>query len=70
MTVMNYVWPVTVLYFGPFALWSYFAFGRQATGSGKHRERPFWEEVWIVWPGTRVTLRPKNMDNGTQPRFH
>ena len=47
MTVMNYVWPVTALYFGPFALWSYFAFGRQAKGSGKHRERPFWEEVWI-----------------------
>jgi hypothetical protein len=40
MMVMNFVWPVTALYFGPFALWSYFRFGRGG-------RQPFWQAVWV-----------------------
>jgi hypothetical protein len=48
MRVMDWVWPITGLYFGPFALWSYYSFGRQ-----KHRghqeihknEQPYWQKV-------------------------
>jgi hypothetical protein len=29
MFVMNIVWPITCLYFGPFALWSYFRSGKR-----------------------------------------
>jgi hypothetical protein len=29
MMIMNFVWPITALYFGPFAVLTYFAFGRQ-----------------------------------------
>lgn len=54
MMIMNFVWPITALYFGPFALWTYFAFGHQkqaAAGNeheGQHgQERPFWQKVWI-----------------------
>ena len=42
MPVMNVVWPVTALYYGPFALWMYFAFGRP-----RERQRPFWQSVWV-----------------------
>lgn len=41
MTIMNFVWPITALYFGPFALLTYFGFGRSK------RETPFWQKVWI-----------------------
>ncbi|MDQ2842550.1 MAG: hypothetical protein M3Y72_16210 [Acidobacteriota bacterium] len=37
MMIMNFVWPVTALYFGPFALWSYFGFGRQKR-SEEHKD--------------------------------
>ena len=56
MAVMNIVWPITALYFGPFALWTYFGFGRQKQSVGKDqkgqhqhpkRDRPFWQKVWI-----------------------
>jgi hypothetical protein len=57
MMVMNFVWPITALYFGPFALWTYFSFGRHkqrsadknGTGQDEHRsaDRPFWQKVWI-----------------------
>ena len=40
MAVMNFVWPITALYFGPFALLSYFGFGRQS------RATSFWQKVW------------------------
>jgi uncharacterized protein DUF4396 len=49
MAVMNFVWPITALYFGPFALWSYFSFGRQSQPdkkSGEH-DGPFWQKVWV-----------------------
>lgn len=53
MTIMNFVWPITAVYFGPFALWTYFGFGRekqQPTGhdrNGHHGSKPFWQNVWI-----------------------
>ncbi len=56
MTVMNVVWPITALYFGPFALWTYFGFGRQQHSAEKNHagheehsqtERPFWQKVWV-----------------------
>ena len=38
MAVMNWVWPITALYFGPFTLWTYFSFGRQKQ-SGQQDEK-------------------------------
>jgi hypothetical protein len=65
MMIMNFVWPITALYFGPFALWTYFAFGRQKpAGPGnehKHqhgKERPFWQKAWtgVTHCGAGCTL--------------
>ena len=58
MTVMNFVWPITALYFGPLALWSYFSFGRQKpmpkednskSKSHSHQgaKKPFCQAAWI-----------------------
>lgn len=33
MAIMNLVWPITALYFGPLALWAYFRFGRNPQGA-------------------------------------
>lgn len=56
MAVMNWVWPITGLYFGPFALWSYFSFGRQK--DGQTQEQPHWEKVWkgVTHCGAGCTL--------------
>jgi hypothetical protein len=43
MAIMNVVWPITALYFGPFALLMYFGFGQPK----EHGERPFWQKVWV-----------------------
>ncbi|HEU5395711.1 MAG TPA: DUF4396 domain-containing protein [Verrucomicrobiae bacterium] len=54
MWIMNVVWPVTALYFGPVALWGYFRFGRlsshhamkQAREHGEEppaKRKPFWQ---------------------------
>jgi hypothetical protein len=37
MWIMNIVWPVTALYFSVFALWAYFAKGRQMTKDAMQR---------------------------------
>jgi hypothetical protein len=53
MWIMNLVWPVTALYFGPLALWAYFRLGRlstkhalmQAQEKGDQKpgmKKPFW----------------------------
>jgi hypothetical protein len=54
MTIMNFVWPITAVYFGPLALWTYFGFGRQKKEDSRdehkgHRQgrSPFWQKVWI-----------------------
>ncbi len=45
MAVMNAVWPVTALYFGPLAVWAYWVMGRQV-GQGS-REKPFWMSIFV-----------------------
>lgn len=45
MGVMNVVWPVTALYFGPIAIWAYWAMGRSA-GSEK-KDKPFWMKTFV-----------------------
>lgn len=57
MAVMNWVWPVTALYLGPFALWGYFVRDRQppsdeqngSDGTGKADGRL----AWAFSPGNR-----------------
>jgi hypothetical protein len=40
MAVMNFVWPITALYFGPVAVWAYVQFGRsQQPGEMQHRQK-------------------------------
>jgi Domain of unknown function (DUF4396) len=43
MPVMNYVWPIAALYFGPIALWAYGTFGR----AGGPKEKPYWQSTFI-----------------------
>ena len=45
MGVMNAVWPVTALYFGPLAIWAYWAMGRQA--GADHKDKPFWMTTFV-----------------------
>lgn len=49
MAVMNVVWPVTALYFGPLAPVFYFRFGRATRGAppGNRPPRPYWEKVFV-----------------------
>lgn len=56
MAVMNIVWPITGLYFGPLAVWAYRRFGRQTarpdgqSSRGKGRagsKKPFWQTVFV-----------------------
>ena len=52
MWIMNIVWPITALYFGPLALWAYFEGGRMSEGKAMERDKeggentpsqkPFW----------------------------
>ncbi len=66
MAVMNWVWPITALYWGPFALWTYFSFGRQKHSGkqddkqqgDKQKEQPYWQKVWkgVTHCGAGCTL--------------
>lgn len=56
MWIMNIVWPVTALYLGPIAVWTYYEMGRpQAKGQKRLQEKqsrnkqgkPFWETTFI-----------------------
>ncbi len=53
MAIMNWVWPITALYAGPFALWTYWRFGRGssraaiARNGGTVAKKPFWAAVLI-----------------------
>lgn len=49
MAIMNFVWPITALYFGPFAIWTYFAFGRPRPGKkqNEQNDKPYWQKVWV-----------------------
>ena len=46
MAIMNAVWPITALYFGPVALWWYWTLGR-ATGREHDRKLPFWKSIIV-----------------------
>ncbi len=59
MWIMNLVWPITALYFGPIALWAYFRWAPSgAKGAMMHSgmpghehhatERPFWQKCAIA----------------------
>ena len=51
MWVMNLVWPITALYFGPLGFWAYARMGRapaRAVGKGDGAERPFWQTAFIA----------------------
>ncbi|SHF39023.1 protein of unknown function [Acidocella aminolytica 101 = DSM 11237] len=59
MAVMNPVWPITALYFGPIGLWAYYALGRapkaqsvKMSGHSGHRhhdgsDQPFWVSTFV-----------------------
>jgi hypothetical protein len=54
MAVMNFVWPITALYFGPLALWAYWRLSRMSSGASgndhSHRRpsgKPFWQSVFV-----------------------
>ena len=44
MAIMNVVWPITALYLGPVAIWSYL---RLARADGASRPRAFWQQIVI-----------------------
>lgn len=62
MWIMNLVWPITALYFGPIGLWAYWKLGRSTTSRatraesladhsnarGGKPERPFWQTTFIA----------------------
>jgi hypothetical protein len=63
MWIMNVVWPVTALYWGPVCLWSYRVMGRPAAGNGgfaahSSNEKPFWQQtaVGVTHCGAGCTL--------------
>jgi hypothetical protein len=49
MAVMNFVWPITGLYFGPVALWAYWMFRRAAFPgqSVPPKQDSFWKKVFV-----------------------
>ena len=56
MAVMNLVWPITGLYFGPFAVWAYWQMGRAHPGAAQNHAqtdhdhdppKPFWQQVFV-----------------------
>ena len=62
MAIMNAVWPITALYFGPVGLWAYWAMGRPEASRSRAKEapnrggevrekgtdRPFWQTVFVA----------------------
>jgi hypothetical protein len=47
MAVMNWVWPITALYFGPIAVVGHFKESRAAQATGGHDKKPFWAKVFV-----------------------
>ena len=45
LPVMEAVWPLTAVYFGPLAVWAYRRFGH--AGMGEHTRRPRWPSVAV-----------------------
>jgi hypothetical protein len=46
MAIMNVVWPITALYFGPIAVWWYWTLARRS-GEEHHRKLPFWKTIIV-----------------------
>jgi hypothetical protein len=46
MAIMNAVWPITALYFGPIAVWWYWTLGRAGAHEHAHK-RPFWKSIIV-----------------------
>lgn len=44
MGIMNVVWPINALYFGPVGLWAYFAIGRKSTKEHMEQQEHSGEE--------------------------
>ena len=52
MWIMEWVWPITALYFGSFGLWAYWDMGRssskkQLKRGGDKAEKPYWKTVFV-----------------------
>jgi hypothetical protein len=49
MAVMNPVWAITALYFGPVAVWAYWVMGRNTgdKGDDDQQEKPFWMKTFV-----------------------
>ncbi len=60
MAIMNFVWPVSGLYAGPFAVWSYYKYGRLATKAKKERAEARGEDP----PSTHETPFPIKVGKG------
>ena len=43
MAIMNMVWPITALYFGPIGLWAYWIMGR-----APEKRKPFWQSTFVA----------------------
>lgn len=50
MMVMDWVWPITALYFGPVALWLYTSIGRkmQRGSDRSSSDKPFWQTALVA----------------------
>ncbi len=48
MAIMNVVWPITGLYFGPVGLWAYWVMGRPKATEGDAPKKPFWQTVFVA----------------------
>lgn len=49
MKVMDWVWPITALYFGPIALWIYMSIGRRMQeGAEDSKDKPFWQTTLVA----------------------
>ena len=53
MWIMEWVWPITALYFGPLGLWAYWDIGRASSKKQLRRkqkeraEKPYWKTVFV-----------------------
>jgi len=54
MAIMNWVWPITAIWSGPFGLWAYFRFGRAPRSqsvpgaeANTKRRKPAWQTITV-----------------------
>lgn len=58
MKVMNWVWPITALYFGPVAVWAYYALGRKKAQKPEDKQKASWASTFtgVTHCGAGCTL--------------